>query len=635
MSIVSHSYYSIKRLPFILILLILSSTSVHASWNGIGIQEIVEDYYRFLSLSTGRIQGDQTSSFPNNHSSNKDNITSDCALKRNWQSVIDSVWGPGISTERKLAAFDEFWSLIDSNFASFNNLAVAWDSLGIVFRAEITDTVSRGRFVAIMNHLSLALKDAHTWAAHNTVNFNSPLTPGKPLMVIGGWYDCVHFGAGLTPLPDSSLLVYKTVNDHPLGLEPGDIVLGYDGIPWKNLYKELLSEQLPLRRQGSWGSSDHTLTHSLLMAAGMNWHLFDTIAIVKYDTGDTLHLPTESLHGQTASIICSEQMAIPGVPMPRYFTNNETTSYGAISGTQIGYIYQWVWAEDAENEFYDALYTLTTDPTVEGLIVDFRFNMGGNMFLSNRGLELIFRDSVTTICFSKRTNPDDHYDMSVSSADSFYVIPGNGVSWYDKPIAVLTGPGAVSSGDQVAFRMSFHPSVKLFGKSTNTAFDAPYFTNPPPGWFFMYAGAEASLASDTTYFLTHRDLNVDVPVWLTRDDVARGEDTVVNAAIEWIESVVVRDGFTATPHPVFLNVDMYPNPASDFTCIDVSLTRKSPISIRVYDVWGRQMLRTLFDRHHETHHTMPLDIRLVPSGVYFCRITTPQGNITRALPVLR
>ena len=39
-----------------------------------------------------------------------------------------------------------------------------------------------------------------------------------------------HFGASLAPLPDSSVFVYDAVSNHPLGLEPGDVIVGYDGI---------------------------------------------------------------------------------------------------------------------------------------------------------------------------------------------------------------------------------------------------------------------------------------------------------------------------------------------------------------------------------------------------------------------
>ena len=117
-----------------------------------------------------------------------------------------------------------------------------------------------------MNHAALALRESHTVANDLTVN-SSQLLPGVPLFVVGGWGDNRHFRAGLTPLPDSSLLVYKAAPAHPLGLVAGDIVLGYGGVPWKRLYRELLAARLPLTGWW-WGSSESSWTHSMLMSAG-------------------------------------------------------------------------------------------------------------------------------------------------------------------------------------------------------------------------------------------------------------------------------------------------------------------------------------------------------------------------------
>jgi len=452
--------------------------------------------------------------------------------KTDWQRVIDSTWGPGLSTTEKLTIFDSFWNTINDSFACFNNLTVNWDSLRALYRPEIEGGVSRGRFAAIMNHLAMALCEAHT-CIRDMVNFTSPL-PGVPLWVVGAWGDVGHFGAGLTPLADSSLLVYRVVDNHPLELQRGDVVLGYDRRRWVDISRELQEAQLPISRQYCWGSCSTAMTYSLLNAAGMNWHLFDTIDIVKYSTGDTVHLPTSLLAGQHMHLFATDQMDVPGVPMPSTSATPSVT-YGIVTGTHIGYIYGWRWAYGAGPEFHNAVNALVGDPTLKGIIIDFRYNEGGNMGLSDSGLQLLFRDSTATICFSKRSDPGNRFSMRVFVPASGYVIPGNGVG-YDKPIAVLVGPAAVSAGDQVAFRMTFHPQVRTFGKSTNTAFSGMTLLSVPAGWIASYGWAEACLASDTTCFLTHREFPVDVPVWHTRDAVARGEDAVVEAAKAWINS---------------------------------------------------------------------------------------------------
>jgi hypothetical protein len=277
------------------------------------------------------------------------------------------------------------------------------------------------------------------------------------------------------------------------------------------------------------------MTHALLNAAGENWHLFDTIDIVKYSTGDTVHLPTSLLAGDTMHLFATEQMGIPGVSMPSPDSNPSVT-FGVVSGRLIGYIYGWRWwTATVSTEFYSAINALLRIPTLKGVIIDFRYNEGGGFFPSTPGLQLLFKDSTPTICFSYRNNPSNHYSMTIYDPGDDNVIPGNGIG-YDKPIAVLVGPAAVSAGDHVAYRMTFHPRVRTFGKSISATFNAPTGLYPDTTWRCQYAEGEASPVSDPTYYLSHRELPVDVPVWHTRDAVARGEDTVVTAAMAWIDS---------------------------------------------------------------------------------------------------
>ena len=48
-----------------------------------------------------------------------------------------------------------------------------------------------------------------------------------------------------------------------------------------------------------------------------------------------------------------------------------------------------------------------------------------------------------------------------------FAIPGDPTTYYDKPIAVLTGTDAVSNGDWESLRMGFRPMVRTFGKPSN------------------------------------------------------------------------------------------------------------------------------------------------------------------------
>ena len=455
-----------------------------------------------------------------------------------WRERVDTFWGAGEPTSEKLRIFDLAWNELDREYGAFMNLDVDMEALRNEYRQEIGEGVSKGRFVAIMNYLSLAMMDSHTLIMSRSVNWNTYMRSRPPLFVVGAWNNNTAFGACLTPMPDGSLLVYRALPNHVLGLEPGDVVLGYDGVPWRRLYRQLLALELPIRLQGYWGSTERALDHAFLISAGMNWHLFDTIDIQKYGTEEIVNLPTDLLINQSGTVWGNEQLPVPGVEMPD-FVNQDYITWGVIDGSRIGYIYvaAWYWEDQyrISEQWYEALDELMHHHETDGLIIDFRLNYGGDMRQAHSGYTLLFNERITAVSFDVRGEPDDHLDMVPSRTHTawMFTIPGSQNTYYDKPIAVLTGPGAVSNGDWESLRMGFHPRVRRFGKPTNGAFTLSNFPDLGDDWYFSKATGSGYLVDGHVY-LAHTGVPPDTRVWLERDDVAAGRDTVVDAAVRWI-----------------------------------------------------------------------------------------------------
>jgi len=457
-----------------------------------------------------------------------------------WRERIDAQWGPGVDTAEKLRLFDLAWTELDEGYGAYMNLDVDMRALRRRYRSEIRDGVSRGRFAAIMNHLSLAMQDAHTVIMSRSVNWNTPIRPGTPLFVVGAWTDVGGFGACLTPMPDDSLLVVRARPNHVLGLEPGDLVLGYDGVPWRELYPLLLEAELPIRLQFTWGSTRRSMDHAMLVSAGLNWHLFDTIEIQKYGTDEVVSLPTDLLVHQWGTVWGNEQLPVPGVEMPDFVAEDYIT-WGVVEGTQIGYIYvaSWHWEDQyrISEQWAEAIDELMHHHDTTGLIVDFRINYGGYMLEAHDGYALLFDERIADFAFDVRGSPDDHLDMvpHPTFTSRLFTIPGDPATFYGGPIAVLTGPGAVSNGDWESLRMGYHPSVRRFGLPTNGAFTSSDTPHLGADWYFSKATGSGYLVHDHGY-LAHTGVEPDVEVWLDRDDVAAGRDTVVETAIRWIRS---------------------------------------------------------------------------------------------------
>ena len=455
------------------------------------------------------------------------------------RQAIDAAWGAGLPTDEKLRIFDTFWLNVDSHFAAWQGIEhVDWAALRTRYRAEIAEGVSRGRFAAIMNHLALALRESHTVAEDRGVNWASTPQPGVPLLWARPWLSN-RVGVCATALEDGSALIYEAVPDHPLGIVRGDRILGFDGRPWSELYHELLDEELPIATWW-WGSSPSAFTHTFVASAPLNWHLFETIDVAKQATGTVEHVQTALLRDRVLPTpTCSDQMDV-GIAKPEMIETNfsNVVSWGFLPGTRIGYVYVWGWFGDAGTGFANAIEELTQRAPSDGLIIDFRFNLGGNMFLSDKGLGMLFGRPTPTIDFAQRLTGHRHDLMRPAGTAAFYAIDAPGFGYdprsYDGPVAVLTGPGALSSGDQVALRMTYHPRARLFGKSTAAAFNAPNAVNLHDDWYSRIATADAYRLESPLDYLTHDELVVDEAVWLTPADAAAGRDTVVESALRWI-----------------------------------------------------------------------------------------------------
>ncbi len=537
-------------------------------------------------------------------------------LKYDWRAREDSLWGT-LPAAEELRVFDSLWAMIDQHFAAFQNLNLDWDSVRSVFRPEVEQGVSRGRFAAILSQLALALREPHTRIGDPRVVDVTKGVPGVPILFGGGWGNDASFGAGLTPLNDSTDLVYKTIPAHPLGLVPGDIVLGYDGVPWKRLFRQLLAMQLPISYTSYWGGNDAAFTETWLQSAGHNWHLFDTIDVVKYASGDTEHLPTNLLEGKDLSLFCSEQLPVGGVTIVDSINARKDVSWGIVQGTNIGYIYSWSWLYDSYH-FYDAMDSLTQIKKVDGLILDFRTNGGGYVSNADQGLSFLFPSEPPIIYLAQRGSLVDHFSMAPYTQ---FILYPDSTRYYDKPVAVLMGPNSVSANDFVATQLRNSPHVRFFGRSPASGYVSPAGGEIDSVCVFLYGWLNGYVLEDSVpHYLTRVQFPMDETTWLTPAGVARGEDDVAAAAIRWVQTVVgTQAGPIAQIPQLYVLGQNFPNPFNPSTTVRFSIPVRSRVRVTIFNLLGQQVAELANAEMDAGSYDKTWKAN-VSSGVYFYRM---------------
>ncbi len=529
-----------------------------------------------------------------------------------WTARIDSTWGFGVSTAEKLQLFDTFWNTIDSSYPCFINLPdYNWDSLTAAMRAEIAGGVSKGRFAAIMGVLIATLSDVHTAFSDQTIIAQTRY-PGVPVFRGG---TSTSFGACMTTVNDSEAVVYEAVPNHPFGLQRGDVIWGYNNVPWTQLIDIILRHQVP--NISGVKSAPAATRHNYIRSAPYNWHLFNTI-IIKKCNGVFEKYPTSLMEGKDYAMLCQEAMPLDGIHQltyNEYYSTGTPISQGMIAGSRIGYLTMIDCNDNSGDTMYTHVKSLVEDSLCTGLIIDIRTNYGGRFNAFTKTFQYLNAGNVSWVGFGERSNPKNHFAMAVTGNPSTFDVSDADPTSFDKPIAILVGPNAVSAGDflQVLFR--YHPHVKTFGKSTGGAFgNFKTIVLPVAGYTATKQSNNYFSVSAPGTYLSHLDFPVDFPVWFNKDSICNGADNIVLTAVNWIKGETGLDKINRG----FDGIQIYPNPAGASLFINADPDKALSTTIDIIDLKGStiQSNRVIF----EGGKAVKIDISNLAAAMYLVMI---------------
>jgi hypothetical protein len=93
-------------------------------------------------------------------------------------------------------------------------------------------------------------------------------------------------------------------------------------------------------------------------------------------------------------------------------------------------------------------------------------------------------------------------------------------------------------------------------------------------------------------------------------------------------------GNAALPTEYYLQQN-YPNPFNPSTRIDYSLPQRAAVTLRVYDVLGREVAILIHETQGAGFKSITWNTNGIPSGVYFYRLSTPLFQSTKKLVILK
>jgi len=79
----------------------------------------------------------------------------------------------------------------------------------------------------------------------------------------------------------------------------------------------------------------------------------------------------------------------------------------------------------------------------------------------------------------------------------------------------------------------------------------------------------------------------------------------------------------------------YPNPFNPATTIQYTIPRAGHVRLEVYNILGQNVVTLVNQQQSAGSYEVAFDGSHLPSGIYFYRLTTPEGSVTRKMTLLK
>lgn len=196
--------------------------------------------------------------------------------------------------------------------------------------------------------------------------------------------------------------------------------------------------------------------------------------------------------------------------------------YKRIAGGKIGYVYYGSFSSGVGENNLDYMFLHFKD--CKGLIFDVRDNGGGSMSYADRIAARFLEERILT-GYSQYKNGNGHNDFTEPKA--MYLSPSERIRWM-RPVIVLTNRHSYSATNDFVNIMRLLPQVTTMGDQTGGGSGLPFSSELPNGWSVRFS---ACPILDVDKQHTEFGISPEVSVSLTNEDIQRGKDTIIEAAL--------------------------------------------------------------------------------------------------------
>jgi hypothetical protein len=200
-------------------------------------------------------------------------------------------------------------------------------------------------------------------------------------------------------------------------------------------------------------------------------------------------------------------------------------NYERIAQGKIGYIYYSSFSSSFSNANF--LEILNYFSNCKGIIIDVRNNGGGTLVQAQRLSSYFFAEKTLTGYITHK-NGEGHSDFS--SAVPIYVDRNSSYYW-EKPVIVLSNRMSYSATNCFISQMKYAPNATIMGDRSGGGGGLPMSNELPIGWAIRYS---ASPFYDADMQHIEWGIEPDVQVSLDDDEILRGYDTIIEAAVDRI-----------------------------------------------------------------------------------------------------